>query len=388
MTTDIHTVQDFIRHMLTNTANASLYGMGHQQVTRLVVAAFTAINDVLADVPEVAIIAVDGELIVNGEHQESCLFLNRFSDIMASRGVSLLKLSVGLTLNEVTALVEALASQSSTSAVIASEHVTTGNVGIKTGLIGAGTTADSTSESDLKKIQEMPQHELARFMDIYEAAHARQKLKIAGMSELVTGFIDAFRQDGDAMLAMAALLGSDEYTFTHSTNVCILNIAQATALGIEGQLLHDIGLAAMLHDIGKLYIPEELITKKESLTREEFEIMKQHPTLGARRLLETPGVPRLAVTAAYEHHMKYDLTGYPTVKAGWQLNLCSHMTMISDFFDALRTRRSYREPLGVRQIGGMMLDRIGTDLHPFLTRNFMHIIARLTTVTTPPAPVS
>jgi HD-GYP domain-containing protein (c-di-GMP phosphodiesterase class II) len=149
------------------------------------------------------------------------------------------------------------------------------------------------------------------------------------------------------------------------------------ALGIEGQLLNDIGVAAMLHDIGKLFIPEEILTKKDKLTNAEFDAMKEHPVKGARYLLETSGVPRLAVIAAYEHHMKFNLAGYPTVSPSWQQNLCSHMTMISDFFDALRTRRSYREPMPLAVISSMMHDMTGTDLHPALTRNFLRIIGGL-----------
>jgi HD-GYP domain-containing protein (c-di-GMP phosphodiesterase class II) len=223
----------------------------------------------------------------------------------------------------------------------------------------------------------MPKEELERFEEIYEAVKQRQKLKITGILDIVSGFVDAFRQEGDSMLAMASLRNTDEYTFTHSTNVCILNIAQAMSLGIEGQLLHDIGIAAMLHDIGKLFIPEEIITKKDKLTPREFDIMRQHPELGAKHLLDSPGVPRLAVTAAYEHHLKFNLGGYPQVQAGWQPNLCSQMTMISDFFDALRTRRSYREPLEISQIAAMMQEIAGTELHPVLTQNFLRIISRL-----------
>jgi response regulator RpfG family c-di-GMP phosphodiesterase len=90
-------------------------------------------------------------------------------------------------------------------------------------------------------------------------------------------------------------------------------------------------------------------------------------------------VPRLAITTAYEHHLKYNLSGYPAVQAGWQPNLCSQLTMISDFFDALRTRRSYREPMELRRIARMMWNMMGTDLHPVLTRNFLKILSRLAT---------
>ena len=142
----------------------------------------------------------------------------------------------------------------------------------------------------------------------------------------------------------------------------------------EGQQLKDIGVAAMLHDIGKLFVPEEIITKKGKLTGAEFALMKEHPVSGARYLMETPGVPRLAAIAAFEHHAKFDLDGYPHFPQGWRLNLCSHLTMISDFFDATRTRRSYREPLDLDQITSLMLGMAGTELHPVLTRNFIHIL--------------
>jgi HD-GYP domain-containing protein (c-di-GMP phosphodiesterase class II) len=177
---------------------------------------------------------------------------------------------------------------------------------------------------------------------------------------------------------MAALRDADEYTFTHSSNVCILNIAQAMALGITGELLNEIGVSAMLHDIGKLFIPEEILTKKGKLTPEEFELMKQHPSRGARYLLETPGVPRMAVVTAFEHHTKFNLSGYPKLPADCRQNLCSHMTMISDFFDALRTRRPYREPMEVPQITTMMREMMGTELHPQLTSNFLNVLSRMT----------
>ena len=379
MSTDIRPVQEFIRTLLSATANSSLYTHSHPQVTRLTDAAFSCISQVLAEIPEITIVVIEGELVINGQPQEFSLFLSRFAEIMHARGISHLKIVAGLSRDEVGALISALAHTADASGVSSSAHVTLGQIDLRLG-VGAGSEPASGSEAahGSLSIADMPQEELARFMDVYESAKKHQKFKITGMLDIVSGFIDAFRQEGDAMLAMASLRSTDEYTFTHSTNVCILNIAQAMALGIEGQLLHDIGIAAMLHDIGKLFIPEEILTKTDKLTPEEFEIMKQHPALGAKHLLDTPGVPRLAVTTAYEHHLKYNLSGYPQVQAGWQPNLCSQLTMISDFFDALRTRRSYRDPIELRRIARMMWDMMGTDLHPVLTRNFLQILSRLT----------
>jgi len=377
MSADLRTVQDFIRHLLSATANASLYTPSHPQVSKLTDAAFSSISQVLADLPEITIVVIEGELVINGQPQEFSLFLNRFAEIMKTRGISHLQIVTGLTRDEIGRLICGLAHAGEAPAVSSSAHVTLGQVAVH---LGTGTETGTVSETGpaALSIHDMPQEELARFTEIYEAAKHHKKLKITGMFDIVSGFINAFRQEGDSMLAVASLRGRDEYTFTHSTNVCILNIAQAMALGIEGQLLHDIGIAAMLHDIGKLFIPEEILTKKDKLTPTEFNIMKQHPTLGAKHLLDTPGVPRLAITTAYEHHLKYNLSGYPTVQAGWKPDLCSQMTMISDFFDALRTRRSYREPMELRLIARMMWNMMGTELHPVLTRNFLQILSRMT----------
>jgi HD-GYP domain-containing protein (c-di-GMP phosphodiesterase class II) len=371
-------IHDFIRHLLSATANAALYGMAHPQVLKLSAQAFASICIMLESRPEVTILVVENELVIDGRPQDLSMFLNRFTQILKSRRVSSLKLQSGITKSEVDSLIGGLSRQQdeSTQEALSSAHISLGTVDLRvTG--SSGEANSSGSSKSMLKLPDMPKEEMSRFMEIYEAVHKKQKLKINGVIDVVSGFIDIFRQEGKPLLALAALQNADQYTFTHSTNVCVLNLAQAMALGIEGQLLNDIGVAAMLHDIGKLFIPEEILTKTDTLTADEFEIMKQHPVKGARHLLETPGVPRLAVIAAYEHHLKFNLSGYPMVSSDWQQNLCSHMTMISDFYDALRTERPYRGTMPQQEISEMMEEMIGTELHPALTRNFLSIISSL-----------
>ncbi len=176
------------------------------------------------------------------------------------------------------------------------------------------------------------EEELSEFIDRYRAARKRQRLNVVGISDIVTGFVEAFSCKTDPLLALAPLRGLDEYTYTHSTNVCVLNLAQARLLGIEGQALHQIGIAAMLHDVGKLFVPVEILQKPARRNDKEWAIMQDYPRKGAEYLFATPGVPRLAVVTAYEHHMRYDGAGYPKVSRPWQQHLVSQMTTISDFF--------------------------------------------------------
>jgi len=378
MINNLRHIQDFIRHLLSATTNASLYGMEHPQVGRTSLQAFASISTALENSQGFSLMVVENEMVIDSQPQESNMFLDRLTRILKSRGIGAIKVLAGITKKEVDDLIFGLARQKTDESLVigSSDHLRLGRVEVR---LRDGSEDTSIIESAAGQVQlpDMPQKELERFMEIYESFKQNKKIKITGIFDVVSGFVKIFRQEGTPLLAMAALRDTDEYTFTHSTNVCILNLAQAMALGIEGQLLNDIGMAAMLHDIGKLFIPEEIITKTGKLTPEEFNIIQQHPVKGAYHLLETPGVPRLAIIAAYEHHLKFNLTGYPKVSGNWQQNLCSHMTMISDFFDALRTRRSYREPFELQQIAGMMQDMMGTELHPALTKNFLRIISGL-----------
>ena len=369
--------QNVIRLLLSAGANASLYSTGHPQVVRLGGQLYDARCASLEETGELSLMVIEHELIVNGRPQEASLFLSRFSQILKARGIEFVKMLRGITRAEVESLIVVLSSlqgKGGGGEIVSSEHLRFGYLEVRLSPGGEQGARSGPASVSGDLLPEFSREELERFTEIYDMVRRRQKLKITGIMDIVSGFVEVFRQEGKPLLVLAALRESDEYTFTHSTNVCILNLAQAMALGIQGQQLKDIGVSAMLHDIGKLFVPEEIITKKGKLTDQEFALMKEHPVRGARYLMETAGVPRMAAIAAFEHHAKLDLSGYPSLAADWRLNLCSHLTMISDFFDATRTRRSYREPLDLDQITTMMLGMAGTELHPVLTRNFIHIL--------------
>ena len=362
----------FIRYLLSASVNCSLYSFNHPQVTHLSQLAFDAVDSALAEQGEASLVVIENEMVLNDHPQPPGLVLNRFAELLNENGIGHLHLSHGVSHKEITTLISVLSSRGTMINDLEScPHIRFGRVEVRL----------ETDEPDAEPVElpEMQAEEMAQFLELYESAKQKKRLRISGMIRIVSRFIDAFRQESGTFLIMAALRSSDDYTFTHSTNVCILNLAQAMALGIEGQMLHDIGVSGMLHDVGKLFIPEEVLTKKGKLTPEEFSMVQEHPVLGARYLLNSPGAPHLAIMTAYEHHMKYNCTGYPTPPPGWQPNLCSQMTMLSDFFDALRTRRPYREPVEVQEIVNLIMDSASTDFNPLLVRNFMTILQRLDT---------
>src|SRR5205085_5645584 len=151
-----------------------------------------------------------------------------------------------------------------------------------------------------------------------------------------------------------ALKKYDNYTFTHMVNVAALSMAQARALNLEGPLLREFGFAALMHDIGKVNTPLEVLNKPGKLDAEEFKVMKQHVVDGAHILRRTPEMPALAPVVAFEHHLRQDLSGYPGNIAHRKLNLCTQIVSIADVYDALRSNRVYRQGLANDRIKSIM----------------------------------
>src|SRR5262249_19012954 len=146
----------------------------------------------------------------------------------------------------------------------------------------------------------------------------------------------------------------DNYTFTHMVNVSALSMALARSLNIDGPLLREFGFAALMHDIGKVNTPADILNKPDKLTNEEFVIMKRHVVDGPHILRRTPEMPALAPIVAFEHHLKQDLSGYPENIGNRTLNLCTMIVSIADVFDALRSNRAYRQGLGTARIRAIM----------------------------------
>jgi len=177
-----------------------------------------------------------------------------------------------------------------------------------------------------------------------------------------------------AMLPLAALKTHDEYTATHIVNVGLLAMALSEALGLPRATVRDVGIAALLHDVGKLRVPLEVLNKPDRLTDKEATTLRRHPEDGARLLFSAAGVPEVAVLVAYEHHIKFDGSGYPKVPASWRPSLASAITQVADVYDALRTDRPYRRGLERERIRDMMLADAGTHFEPDLLATFFESV--------------
>jgi putative nucleotidyltransferase with HDIG domain len=190
---------------------------------------------------------------------------------------------------------------------------------------------------------------------------------------MVEGLAQAVSENRTALLALTTLKNYDNYTFTHMVNVSILTMGQARALGIDGPLLREFGLAALMHDIGKVRTPLEVLNKADKLTDDEFAIMKRHTIDGAEILRSTPDIPTLAPVVAFEHHLRIDGSGYPAVTRP-SLNVGTMLCSIADVYDAMRSQRKYQQAYPSDRILEVLRRNDGTQFDQNLIRRFVQLI--------------
>jgi HD-GYP domain-containing protein (c-di-GMP phosphodiesterase class II) len=170
-------------------------------------------------------------------------------------------------------------------------------------------------------------------------------VNVRKVKRAVQGIVDQVLSNESSMVTMTTLRDFDEYTFTHSVNVCIFSVIIGQRLGLDRLQLYELGLGALFHDVGKQRIDVDIINKPTGLDPHEWGELKKHPTEGLLLLFQMQGftdVPYRQMLMAYEHHMKTDLTGYPENRRPREPTLFSRIVSVADAFDAGTSVRSYQ----------------------------------------------
>ncbi len=364
-TSRLHLIQELLRNLTGALSSAALYAPEHPKVTEHLAKLADCFRQYSRHEQELLIACVDDELLYQGKPLLKTPITARLLHYCSQQGIGFIRLSKGLSLIELQQLTKVLLGKQPFESMAA----------LTTSIQLGSVDAPQNETRPIASYDELTDEEKRGVQQQFDNISEKAALDIEHITSMVAGFITAFRRQANPFLALVPIRRQDEYTFTHSVDVGILNIAQGMALGIEGQMLHDIGLAGMLHDVGKIFVDKEILNKPGKLSGDEFAQIKQHPSRGAQYLMNQEGIPRLAVFSAYEHHMRYDLKGYPQVPEGWVQNISSQMTAISDTFDALRTRRAYKSPWDFSKASGLMLNLAGSQLNPDLTLNFLKTLA-------------
>ncbi len=209
-------------------------------------------------------------------------------------------------------------------------------------------------------------------MQGYESSKAIDDLRI---NELVYAIIEELLSNDDILINLSDIKSVDDYTFEHSVNVCIFSLITGIGIGYSTIRLKDLGMGALLHDIGKLKIPEEILKKPSQLTGEEFEIIKKHTFHGYEILKSNSNISMLSAYIALGHHERYDGSGYPLQLKGENIQKYARIVAIADVYDALTSNRVYRKKLKPHEVVAYIASLSAYHFDKEIVDTFMRYIA-------------
>jgi len=190
----------------------------------------------------------------------------------------------------------------------------------------------------------------------------------------VRSLVDNILRNRGAMLELSGLKNFDEYTFYHSVNVAILSLALGSTVTRDYRFLSSLGVGAMLHDIGKMSVELDVLNKTGPLTSGEWATIRQHPVHGAEMTALTGGLDRASIVCVLEHHMRYDLTGYPQRTPQREQHVASRIVAVADAYDAMTSQRPYSAPRMQDEAMNIVVRNAGSALDPVLVRLFVDLL--------------
>ena len=301
---------------------------------------------------------------------------------LAQAGVQRMELQAGVTREQYEEFLEEMMARITLSFIDSAEARPSRPSGIKVGSLGIrGET------KELKDALETPvpvatiSYSLGEEVESIQSMHRevlqRGKLPLAEAEAVVRSLSIAMHGDQEMILPLLQLREFDEYTTTHSLNVSVLVMALAEHLGLAQQDVRTFGIAGLLHDLGKVNIPRDILNKPGKLTDQERQVMQNHPVEGAKLIIESGRRLDLAAAVAHEHHIMINGHGYPTRHYHRECHKASNLVHVCDVYDALRTKRPYRDAWESDRVLAYIEERSGTEFEPGAAASFVGMMRKV-----------
>jgi HD-GYP domain-containing protein (c-di-GMP phosphodiesterase class II) len=231
------------------------------------------------------------------------------------------------------------------------------------------------SDSDLReKARNTYFHALTSVKDVVQRVSIQGHAGIRKAKRMVQNMVDCLSQDESLFLCLSTIKDYDDYTYSHSVNVAVLSLCLGSRIGFSRTSLEHLGICGLFHDLGKVEVPHEILSKPGHLTEDEWIQMQNHPMSSVRQILKLHASHDLKskiILAPFEHHIKFDLTGYPHVLFKNKVSLFGRILQIADVYDAITSPRAYRSSyLSPDQAIGFMMKSAGKDFDPVLIKVF------------------
>jgi putative nucleotidyltransferase with HDIG domain len=362
---------ELLRRFAASLRSAQLYSKGHPIITRNLESLSGAFQLLHGLQPAVVIGLVGDEVIVDDMPMAKADTLGPLIRRLQQSGVERITVERGVTAEEVAAFIDAVTSVDPITEGDAAPFPPIPHIRVGRVTIGQRVAGDL---SDMATIKRLYADAVEAAGNVWDSALTEGQPDATMARTMIDGLAQAVAQNRTALLALTTLKNYDNYTFTHMVNVSILTMGQARGLGIDGPLLREFGLAALMHDIGKVKTPIDILNKPDKLTADEFAIMKRHTVEGAEILRMTPDVPTLAPIVAFEHHLRIDGSGYPDAATRAALNVGTMLCSIADVYDAMRSQRRYQKAFATDRILEVLKRNDGKQFDQHLVRRFVQLV--------------
>jgi putative nucleotidyltransferase with HDIG domain len=367
----VHLYEELLRRFASGVRAAQLYAADHPLLGRNIEGLLAALRGLHPQMPSVAIGIVGNQLVVaDTPMPKASSGMAELIKRLRDHAIERIAFDRGITADEVNAFVHGIASLGAKGA--ADQPMQFPHIHV--GRINADERRNDGIGGDMAAIRQLYSNAVSAAQTVWESAAVEGVPDVPAALQTVEGLAEAVTQNRTALVALTAMRNYDNYTFTHMVNVSILTMGQARALGIDGRLLREFGLSALMHDIGKVRTPKDVLNKPEKLTDDEFVIMRRHTVDGAEILRRTPEMPILAPVVAFEHHLRLDGTGYPFGVKRQSLNVGTMLCSISDIYDAMRSQRSYQQAFPTDRILAVLKRNDGTQFDQHLVRRFVQLL--------------
>ncbi|MBE0478640.1 HD-GYP domain-containing protein [Candidatus Aerophobetes bacterium] len=371
---------ELLRALIKAKNALSLFPEGHPMIQEKVRELLENIEDIRKEENQTEITIIGEELFINGHslRQESLDFASFIREIVKA-GINRIAFQPGITSAELILLLNFLNERQhkvSSFRSLKQELQARGITHILLNKMLPVKTLKDKNSSEAQPGESPSEYEesVSKMEDIFEAVLKGASFSPESVHSIVHRLIERTIKDESTLRGLFNIKTYDDYTFHHSVNVALLGLLMGKRLGINGELLSLLGEAALLHDIGKIMIPEQIITKPDSLNPTEWEIISRHPVLGAEILSSIPGVSPITPRVALEHHIRCDGSGYPSLKVRRNDNHFTQIVSICDFYDALTTIRPYRTPMFPHQAILLMLHRGKNYFNMILVKLFISVV--------------
>lgn len=365
--------KELVRALAVAHTNSQLYPVTHPLLAQSMEDLVNAVGS-LGELgfETVAVNLYKGTLFVENQvFPEESVTYSKLVDEFLGRGISAVTFLDAFSVQDATGLVNLLADTKVSD--IEAARIYLEQQGVSHLTVAETTTFDETDKEAQRKENK------AKAREVYDAGvsvmhDVETQVKLGKVFEaeplqnVVNSVLESLFHDPAAVLGLTAIKSHDDYTLNHAINVCILSLSLGASLGLDSDSLRSLGLSALLYDLGKVRIPDDILNKQGPLTSDEWQVVKSHVTEGADLLKRIQLVDKMPMVVAYEHHIRHDMQGYPDDGPVQEQHLFSKIVALSDAYDAMTTRRPFRREIRPDKALAVLMQGRGKAYDPSLTK--------------------